>query len=329
MRITPSKVKKFLEKPDGFSGVLIHGSDNSKVDFCAQQIAVNLSGYSIQVMDFAAVNKAPDLLFSELANFAMFSSKKLIKLINVAGSISKELKSVIDGNVGDHYLMFIASDLPSSSSIKTYMEGSKKFGVVACYKDSSSNLYNEISYYLKQNNVEYTSEIISYLQPYFNHNKLPIRSELEKLALYLGKKKNIDLADVELCFSTSGSNNYATLDNLCSAIVRKDMASFIKISDTLISQENFSPIALIRIMSNYFLRLESVLCAVQNGVNEQDAIDELRPPLFFKQLQSFKSHLKGSKLSELRKVLNGLTNLEVTCKKTNLDHKMLLQQHFI
>ncbi|MDR2831997.1 MAG: DNA polymerase III subunit delta [Rickettsiales bacterium] len=325
MKVTPSKVKKFLEKPDTLSGVLIHGSDNSRVDFYVQEIIASLDEYSVQVMDFAIVNKSPGLLLSELANISMFTSKKLIKLINVSGSISKELKNVLDYNADGHYVMMIATDLPYNSATKSYMESSKIFGVVACYKDSNSNLYDIISGYLKQNDVKYTNEVIYHLQSYFNHSKLPICSELEKLVLYLGERKDLKLTDIELCFSTSG-NDYVTLDNLCSAIASKDVAHFIRMSDTLMLQENFSPIALIRIISNYFLRLENVLLSMQGGMNEQAAINQLSPPLFFKQLQSFKSHLKNFQLSELKEILEKLISLEVTCKKTDLDHKMIFQQ---
>ncbi|MDG7052509.1 MAG: DNA polymerase III subunit delta [Wolbachia endosymbiont of Alcedoecus sp.] len=324
MKVTPSKIKKFLEKPDTLSGVLIHGSDNSRIDFFVQEIIAILGEYSVQVMDFATVNKSPGLLLSELANISMFANKKLVKLINVSGSISKELKNVLDNNTNDHYIMMIANDLPYSSATKSYMESSKIFGVIACYKDSSSNLYDILSSYLKQNDIKYTSEVIYHLQSYFNHSKLPIYSELEKLVLYLGERKDLKSADIELCLSTS-SNDYVTLDNLCSAIANKDMASFIKISDILILQENFSPIALIRIISNYFLRLENVLLLIQSGMSEQAAIDQLSPPLFFKQLQSFKLHLKNVQLLELRRILERLIRLEVICKKTDLDHKMIFQ----
>ncbi|MGL9717229.1 MAG: DNA polymerase III subunit delta [Wolbachia sp.] len=324
MRVTPSKIRKFLEKPDTLSGVLIHGSDNSRVDFFVQEIIANLKEYSAQVMDFATVNKSPGLLLSELANISMFVNKKLVKLINVGGSISKELKNVLDHNTGGHYVMMIASDLPYNSATKSYMEGSKTFGVIACYKDSSSNLCDMISNYLKRNDIKYTNEIVYHLQSYFNHSKLPIYSELEKLVLYLGERKDLKPADIELCLSAFG-NSYVTLDNLCSAIASKDMAQFIKISDALILQENFSPIALIRIISNYFLRLETVLLSIQCGMNEQAAIDQLSPPLFFKQLQSFKSHLKNFQLLELRKILKRLINLEIACKKTDLDHRMIFQ----
>lgn len=125
MRVTPSKVKKFLEKPDALRGVLIHGSDNSRVDFYVQEIIANLGEYSVQVMDFAIVNKSPSLLFSELANVSMFTSKKLIKLINVSGGISKELKNVLDYNASGHYVMMVANDLPYNSATKSYMESSK------------------------------------------------------------------------------------------------------------------------------------------------------------------------------------------------------------
>jgi DNA polymerase-3 subunit delta len=83
----------------------------------------------------------------------------------------------------------------------------------------------------------------------------------------------------------------------------------------LILQDNFSPIALIRIISNYFLHLENVLLSIQGRMNKQAAIEQLSPPLFFKQLQSFKSHLKNFQLSELEKILEKLLSLEVTCKK--------------
>ncbi|MDM8335788.1 DNA polymerase III subunit delta [Wolbachia pipientis] len=324
MQVTPPKIKKFLEKPDTLRGVLIYGSDSSRVDFFVQEVIANLGKYSVQVMDFAIVNKSPDLLLSELANISMFTGKKLIKLINVSGSISKELKNVLDYSKGGHYVMMIASDLPYNSTTKSYMESSKIFGVIACYKDSRINLYDVILNYLKQNDIKYTNEIVYRLQSYFNHSKLPIHSELEKLVLYLGKRKDFKPADIELCLSTS-SNDYVTLDSLCSAIASKDMARFIKISDTLILQENFSPIALIRIISNYFLRLENVLLLMKNGMSEQAAINQLNPPLFFKQLQSFKSHLKNFQLSELKQILEILINLEVTCKKTDLDHRMIFQ----
>ncbi|MGL9733063.1 MAG: DNA polymerase III subunit delta [Wolbachia sp.] len=324
MKITPSQIKKFLKKPDTLKGLLIHGSDNSRIDFFVQEIISSLDEYSIQVMDFIAVNKLPDLLLSELANISMFANKQLIKLINVNGSISRELKNVLDYNINDHYVIMIANDLSYDSATKSYMENSKVFGVIACYKNSDSNLYDIISSYLKQNNIKYTNKIIYHLQSYFNRSKLPIYSELEKLVLYLGERKDLKSTDIELCLSAS-SNDYVTLDNLCSAIANKDMANFIKISDVLILQENFSPIALIRIISNYFLRLENVLLLIRSGMSEQAAIDQLSPPLFFKQLQSFKLHLKNFQLLELKRILERLIRLEFICKKTDLDHKMIFQ----
>ncbi|QKX01726.1 DNA polymerase III subunit delta [Wolbachia endosymbiont of Cruorifilaria tuberocauda] len=324
MKITPSKIEKFLEKPDALKGILIYGSDNDKVDFFAKKVIASLCEYSVQVMDFVTVDKFPGLLFSELVNISIFTNKKLIKLINVSGRISKGLKNVLDNNTNGNYIVMIANELPYNSTTKSYTESSKIFGVISCYKNNSSDSCDVISNYLKQNGIWYTNEIIYHLQSYFNYSKLPIYSELEKLVLYLGEKKDLKLTDVKLCFPTS-DNDYVTLDNLYSAIVYKNTRQFIKISDILISQENFSPIALIRITLNYFLHLENVLLLVQGGMNEQAAINQLVPPLFFKQLQSFKCHLKIFRLSELKKLIEKLISLEIFCKATDLDHKMVFQ----
>ncbi|QKX01043.1 DNA polymerase III subunit delta [Wolbachia endosymbiont of Dipetalonema caudispina] len=324
MKIIPSKVKKFLEKPDILKGVLIYGSDNNRIDLFMREIIANLDEYSVQIMDFATVDRYPSLLFSELVNVSMFTNKKLIKLINVSKSISKELKNVLDLNTNDHYILMIANDLPYNSTTKNYIENSKIFGIITCYKNNNDNSCDIILDYLKQNGIRFTNKIICYLQSYFNDSKLPIYSELEKLILYLGERKDLKLIDVKLCLSTS-NNVYITLDKLYSAVANKDIIQFIKISDILILQENFSPIALIRIILNYFLYLENVSLLIQGGMNEQTAINWLHPPLFFKYLQDFKCHLKNFQLPELKKIIEKLINLEIVCKTTDLDHKMIFQ----
>ncbi|WFW29487.1 MAG: hypothetical protein LJI21_01680 [Wolbachia endosymbiont of Menacanthus eurysternus] len=202
MRITQSKIQKFLERPNLLKGVLIYGNDNSKIDFFIQKITSVLYEYSIQIVDFVTINKSPDLLFSELENISMFYNKKLIKLINVSGSISKEFKYLLNHIMNDNnYLIMIANNLPYKSTIRSYIENLKSFGTIACYKDSSNDdLYHILSNYLEQNKIKCTNEIIYHLQSYFNHSKLSMYSELKKLVLYLGKRKNLKSSDIELCF---------------------------------------------------------------------------------------------------------------------------------
>ncbi len=324
MKIIPSKINNFLNQPCTLNGALIYGNDSSKIDFYAKKLIANLSGHSLHIMDFTIVNKSPELLLSELVNISIFHKKKLIKLVNISSSISKELMQFIDNNVCNNYIVMVAGELPYNSTTRNYMEHSKLFGIISCYKDNDSHLHKIISDFLEQNCVTYTKDLIDHLQHYFNNSKAPICAELEKLLLYLGTKKELNLADITECFSTLG-NSYTTLDNLCTAVANKDMASFIKISDVLINNENFSPVAIIRILSNYFLRLQTVLSLIDNGMDEHNAINQLKPPLFFKQLQNFKCHLKSLSYSELETILECLINSEITCKKINLDSKMLFQ----
>ncbi|MBV0899491.1 MAG: DNA polymerase III subunit delta [Wolbachia endosymbiont of Fragariocoptes setiger] len=325
MRITPLKINSFLKKPNVLSGVLIYGSDSNRIDLYTREVTINLPEYSVQIMDFTVVNKSPVILLSELANISMFCGKKLIKLINAQGNISNELKNILEHYTKDHYILISSSD---NSSLKSYMETSKFFGVILCYKDNNDDIYHHISNNLKQNGINCTNEMIQYLKSHFENNKVSIHLEFEKLSLYLGKRKDITFDDIESCLSSSNSN-YTTLDSLCSAVINKNIDQFMRISDMMISYENFSPIGLIRVISNYFLKLESVLMSIHHGMDEQEAINQLNPALFFKQLQNFKSHLKKLSLCEVRKTLKKLINCEVACKTIDLDNKMLFQQMLI
>ncbi|WP_333023066.1 DNA polymerase III subunit delta [Wolbachia endosymbiont of Pentidionis agamae] len=326
MRITKSELKSFLEKPAVFRGVLIYGNDSNKIDFYSKKIVASLREYQVHEMDFSLANKTPGHLFLELSNISMFNSKKLIKLINVENNISQELRKVLENNIGEHYVIMLSHELTSQSKTKYYIENSKIFGLIPCYKDNNENLCDVISSYLRESNVHFTSEAMNYLQSYFNNNRASIYSELEKLILYLGEKKNIELSDIDAFLYGDTNWSYKTLDDLCCAVAVKDVINFIKVSDVLILYENFSPIALIRILSNYFLLLLNVMLSMQDGVSRDAAINQLNPPIFFRQLQNFKNHLDKLKTSEVQVILSNLINLEVACKSNDLDSKLIFQQ---
>ncbi len=328
MKISVLKINDFLKNPCLVQGVLIYGNDPGQIDFYTNSIVsiVNKNGeFSIHKMEFSSVGKSPGLLFAELANISMFSKKKFILLTNVTENISEELKKILNNFVGDNYVLIIGKTILTQAT-RSYFENSKNFAVISCYKDNNNNLYDIILTHLKQNNISYTNEAIAQLQRYLS-NSFSFHLELEKLVIYLGHKKYIELEDIEQCL---GFITYdATIDDVCSAIVDKNTNNFIKCSNTLMTYGNFSSIALLRIISKYFLRLNMVFNATKSGVNQQEAIKMLNPPLFFKQLQSFKRHIQNIDHFRIKIVLQKLLELEIICKQTDIDHKLIFQHNIV
>ncbi|XGA08187.1 MAG: DNA polymerase III subunit delta [Wolbachia endosymbiont of Xenopsylla cheopis] len=326
MKITPFKIKEFLKSPNLVQGVLIHGNDSGQIDFYSKNIIDTLNKneeFSICKMEFCDVNKSPGLLFTELVNITIFNKKKLILLINATDKISEELKKILNNHIGNNYVLMIAR---ATLAQRSYFENAKNLAVIGCYKDSNNNLCDIISAHLKQNNIKYTDEAIAELRHYLS-NSFSFYLELEKLTTYLGDKKHIELGDVEKCF---GSKTYdVAVDDLCSAIVQKNINDFIKYSNVLVAYSNFSSIALLRIISRYFMRLSTVLNAIKSGIDEQEAIKMLDPPLFFKQLPIFKKHVQDIDHLRVKAILQGLLELEIISKQTDVDSKLIFQHNIM
>lgn len=326
MKITPFKIKEFLKNPSSVQGTLIHGNDPGQIDFYSRNITDTLNKneeFTICKMEFNDVNKSPGMLFTELVNVTIFNKKKLILLANITDKISEELKKILSSHIGNNYVLMVAK---ATLAQRSYFENAKNLAVIGCYKDSNNNLCDIILTHLKQNNISYTDEAIAQLQRCLS-NSFSFYLELEKLITYLGDKKHVELSDVEKCL---GSKTYdVAIDDLCSAIVEKNTHNFIKHSSMLMAHDNFSSIALLRVISKYFMRLGAVLSAIENGIDEQQAIKMLDPPLFFKQLPIFKKHVQNIDYLRVKKILQRLLELEITSKQTDINNRLIFQHNIM
>ncbi|UWI83302.1 DNA polymerase III subunit delta [Wolbachia endosymbiont of Howardula sp.] len=325
MKIISSQLRKVLYQPDAIRGIMIYGSNKSLIDCYIHQITSSLKEYSIQVMDFTIINKTPSVLLSTIRNKSIFTQKKIIKLINVKGEISTELKSVLEYNIGDDYLIFVAYDLAYHAKIKSYMEDSKIFGILNVSKNQNNNICDIIAVFLKQNDIQYTNMILNHLVSYFNNHDLSIYSELEKLVLYLGDQKDLNLLDIESCF-LSYYNQYSNLNHLFSAIATRDISRLLIVTNTLVQQAHLSPMILTRVISNYFLYIENMLLLMQSGMNAYDASRYMILKLHYKYAWNLRAHIKNFQLSEVKWIVAKLINLEILYKNTSLEHHILFQQ---
>ena len=85
-------------------------------------------------------------------------------------------------------------------------------------------------------------------------------------------------------------------------------------------------IAILRALQNHFRRLHIAKSIIQGGKNTEEAMKNLKPPVFFKQKNSFQSQLNRWSLRKLDKVLNKLSELEAQTKTSSMPVKTLCAQ---
>jgi DNA polymerase-3 subunit delta len=188
---------------------------------------------------------------------------------------------------------------------------------MACYEDEAATTMNIIRQKFKENNITAESGVAQWIVNKLGKNRLIILNELEKLMIYCGQK-NITLEDAQLSIAdiaeisaTELINNFAELD------AKKANYFLEKLYD-----EKVNAIALIRMISGYFLKLQIVKNNVESGANIETEIRNQR--LYFKQEPIFKKHLQRWPKSAMDNILLKIQELEVDCKSSNSNPELLL-----
>ena len=79
-------------------------------------------------------------------------------------------------------------------------------------------------------------------------------------------------------------------------------------------------------MTNYIKRLVLVKSLMKDGYSEFEAMKKLYPPVFFKHKDAFSSALSHNRLSQLKKMLKELVNLELSIKKSSINKTEFIYQ---
>ncbi|AAZ68128.1 DNA polymerase III subunit delta [Ehrlichia canis] len=326
MKITSSKLHSFFNNPQSFNNILIYGNDYGKINMYKEKIIKHINTnteFSTSNIDYPTVNKNPSTLFIELTTISMFCKNKLIIIANGEKSISQELKNILNNNIGRNYVIITSGELSIDSSLRQYYDNSLNAASIGCYKDDNDNLAFIISDFLTQNKVHYNCTTLQYLCSVLSQNCNALEPELQKLMLYIGNNKNLTTKDIQESLLTEID---PISEDLCISIAEKNLENFTKFSNILLKNK-FTPIALIRILIKYFLRLEYLIRVVKDGESINQALKSIHPPIFFKSIPTIKKHISTISYFEVNNIIKKLAEIEIQCKKSDLNQEVIFKYY--
>jgi DNA polymerase-3 subunit delta len=323
MKIAPAQTTSFIKSPDK-NFVLVYGPDAGLVseysrDICKTAVADLHDPFRVAELSLDKIKDEPAILADEINAISMLGGRRLIKIASDSTTLPKEIGEIISTAKSDTLVVFSAGDLTPASSLRTFFEKAANAAAIACYKDDSSSIARVISNKFSENKISCENEVVPYLANSFSGDRLVILSEVEKLITYMGSNKHITLTDVQECIHDSSE---FSLDDLCSAFASRNPYETDK-QITKAQSEGVASIAIIRMILRYFMRLQEVKNSIENGMNEQEAVSALRPPVFFKQVPILKKHLSLWKNSDISKVIHKFIELEIDCKTTGSQDELL------
>ncbi len=296
---------------------LFHGPNHGKIEDCTNLI-INLKK---EKNDMELINLHSEELkkgelskvFNENRSPNLFGNKILLKLFVNNDKIGKEFVSLISDLEEGNLTVIVKSDqLSPKSLIRSFFEKNENAVCVPCYEENSKEKLLYIKNYLRDEGVEFNVSELNILSNSLSNERLKIKRELEKIiVLYkgFGQQNSFDFFLSHICES-----NYSDQSKFIFSLSSKQTKDFIKNYNSF---TNFGAdnIKLVSYLLEHFFRLLVVKNKLDEGFDIKQALKQLKPPVFFKDVVFFEKQVLELTFEEINQMINKLYH----CKKALID----------
>ena len=260
------------------------------------------------------------ILYSELFNISLFEKNKIFFIENVNEKILEIIQD-IQPSLENQRIYLFADVLEKKSKIRSFFEKSKECAVIACYPDNEITIKNIILERLK--GYEGLSSInVNLILNHVSLDRIKLNNEIDKInAFFLDKKIKSDELSVLLDVNFIDDFNYLK-DEALNGNKRKTNAL---LSDTILEDEKtFYYLSLIN------QRLQKLYQVKKSAeANLEIAINNLKPPIFWKDKPHFLTQAKKWDEEKLNSLLKKTYDIEKTIKSNSFLNKQILLKELV
>lgn len=328
MRLAAARVEAFLRRPDPeIAGALFYGPDaglvRERADRLARAVCADLAD-PFRVADLAAAALAADpaRLADEAAQITFAGGRRVVRVRDAGDAQATLFARFLAAPLGDALVVVEGGDLPARSPLRRAFDDAQRAAAIGCYPDSARDLAALVRDTFAAHRVAASRDAVDFLVGHLGEDRLVTRAELEKLTLYAGDGGRIDLDDARAVIADSAA---LSLDDAILAAAEGDAAALDR-ALVRVFQEGESPVTVIRAMLRHLQRLHLLAARVAAGGTIEEAIRAARPPIFFKEQDSFRRQLQRWSEVRLRGALQRVADAEFRMKLTGLPAETLCRE---
>ena len=329
MKLTPAQTNGFLAKPDPAARViLVYGPDTGLVHERAAALAKFVAGdvndpFRVTVLTAAQVSESPARLHDEMATQAWGGGRRLIHVPQASEAMASAVGSLTGDKIaGDNVLLIEAGDLDKRSKLRSLCENNAQAVAIACYVEEGAARHKIIQDILAAQGFNIPRDVLMLLTDILPPDRIALRSELDKLALYAHGQKNITMQDVQATLHDAGA---AEIDDLIFAVASGNGGRAMQMLDRLFAEQT-SVVAILRSGQRHFMRLQWARGQMDQGLSPGEAVKKLQPPVFWKHADSMATQLRRWPPAKIERALRRLHETEAAVKRTGAPDTTLCSQ---
>ena len=320
MKIKAYELKSLVEK-NKYAAYLVYGQNKGLVREKSQIIINSYKDNQTEIIKFEndELISEPEKLTNEFNTYSLTAEKKILHILNTKDNLTEIITDTVTDYDSKNLIIFETSELTPRSKLRKFFEKEKHLGILACYFDTERDVQELIETTFKKENMPINRDIVLLITKHLGNERHIIKSELEKIILYLKDKKEFKAEDILKCLSQNEDYGFYDLNY---SISNGNVVKLDKIINQLYL-EGINPIALLRSVSKHFQKILFVNQKIDLGMNLSESLSQLKPPIFFLYANQFKEQVKKWKTTLCYKAIERILETEELCKMNSKIAKII------
>jgi len=308
--------KKKFDKQNFF---LIYGENEGLKKEVIETLKKNLNG-SIENYDEGQIINNSELFYEKIFNQSLFDKEKILIINRCSEKIFDLIENILEKEISNIKVILNANILEKKSKLRNLFEKNKELIIVPTYKDTSIALAEIAKKFFSNYKVSISQETINLLISRCNGDRGHLKSELDKILIYMSDNKSINLEEIYKL--TNLAENFSINE-----LVDTSLSKNSKKTSEILNESNYKSEDGILILRTFLQKAKRLLSLYeqQNGnANFDSLINDFRPPIFWKDKPIVKRQLERWSISQIKDLITNLNKTEIFLKKNSSVSLMLI-----
>lgn len=308
--------KKKFDKQNFF---LVYGENEGLKKEIIQTIKKNLNGV-VENFDETQINNDKQTFYEKIFNRSLFEKEKIIIINRCSEKIYEVIENIVEGKISDIKIILNASVLEKKSKLRNMFEKRSELVIVPTYKDTSITLLEIAKKFFYNYKISISQETINLLVNRCNGNRGHLKSELDKILVYMNDKKSVNLEEIYKL--TNLSENYAINE-----LVDTSLSKNAQRTSEIINESNYKSEEAIIILRTFLQKAKRLLNLYEThdgDLNYDNLVNNCVPPIFWKDKPIIKKQLEIWSKLKIKNLIMKINKTEIYIKKNSSISLMLV-----
>jgi DNA polymerase III subunit delta len=312
MKLDARRVEAFLRDPGGARAVLLYGEDAGLIRERGGALVRAVAGATDDPFRLSELERDTlARMATDMASPPLTGGRRVVRVREISDAATALVQAALAG-AAPGFLILEAPGLAARSKLRALIERLPDAAAIACYPAEGPALAEDIRRLLTARGVMVDPDAVQWLQGRLGGDWAVTRSEIEKLALYVGLGGRADLAAVQVCV---GDLAGLSLEDALFAATAGSVATTDRSLEIALG-EGATAVGVLRAALGHLQRLHRARLAVADGMGVSEAAKSARPPVFFRREPAFQKALAIWTEAALEAASARLSDADRACKRT-------------